>query len=568
MIQAFQTYQRSGLACLPTKPDKSPDVKGTWKGGVTSGYDTAHGIGIICGELSGGLECLDFDNHFGDAKENLSAFLTGEVKAIYEKYDLPIESTLTGGFHLLYRCRKIEGNQKLASRPKQQGNRWVPDAIIETRGEGGYFVAAPTEGYKVIRNSLNDIREITPEERDLLIETAKSFNTWHEVVKHEYEQRDRPGDVYNSKHESIDEMRGALQRAGWYEVGDQKWRRPGKDNGISATLGKAAENIFYNFSPNSYPFEQGKGYTAFQVVGLLDYNGDFAKFATDLSDRYKLNERQTNKKKPVEKAPDELERVLTESFIDLDIPVEKPPVVMKVRNNYGSYSKDSRLFTLGNFSAITGKSKSKKTFLATMMLASAVGNSIIGDKFVSEFPDNKRAVLLFDTEQSRYDAYVSANRITRLLGYTPEHFGAFDLREFSPLERCQIIEYALDKYKQYLGFVVIDGIADLAKAINEEDEATRVVGLLMRWTKVYNCHVVTIIHQNKNDNYATGHLGSSILKKSECVISVEKDQAEVSKSNVSCDLIRGAADFNDFSFSINDDGLPIVEKSYFNEREF
>jgi hypothetical protein len=61
-----------------------------------------------------------------------------------------------------------------------------------------------------------------------------------------------------------------------------------------------------------------------------------------------------------------------------------------------------------------------------------------------------------------------------------------------------------------LGFVVIDGIADLANAINDEIEASRVVSLLMRWTKIYNCHIHVIIHENKADNNATGHLGSSI----------------------------------------------------------
>ena len=145
-----------------------------------------------------------------------------------------------------------------------------------------------------------------------------------------------------------------------------------------------------------------------------------------------------------------------------------------------------------------------------------------------------------------------------MIGKHP-NFGAFDLREYSPYERCDIIDRYLIKAGDQTGFIVIDGIADLTNAINDEVEASRVVTLLMKWTKTYNVHICTVIHQNKNDNYATGHLGSSILKKAECVISVTKDESDNSRSEVNCDLIRETYDFDKFAFIINDKGLPEVE---------
>jgi len=208
-----------------------------------------------------------------------------------------------------------------------------------------------------------------------------------------------------------------------------------------------------------------------------------------------------------------------------------------------------RLFTLGNFSAITGKSKSKKTFLTTLFLSAACGFEI-ENKIRGALPPEKSGELFFDTEQSRYDSYVTAKRIERMVGQV-ENFGAFELRQFNHMERCEIIGSALEKFAGKIGFVVIDGIADLASAINDEDEATRVVSLLMKWTAVYECHICVVIHQNKMNNFATGHLGSAILKKAEAIISVEKNEGDKTNSTVKCDLIRGTQDFDDFMITVN-----------------
>jgi len=561
MKTEINKYWNAGLKTLPVKADKSPFAATGWKDGISdlAAYDGAFGVGIVCGKVSGGVECLDFDNHFGDAKQTLSEFIN-QIKPLYYQYNFPIQATVSGGFHLVYRCEVIEGNQKLASRPKwnekQQKHR--PDAIIETRGEGGYFVAAPTAGYSVTRNNLNKIPTITPKDREKLIFEAKQFNRWYEARQQEAESEGRPGDLFNQDVTSGDRAKAALRKAGWNET-SRGWTRPDKSEGVSATFGKVAENIFYCFSSNAYPFEPGRGYTPFQVVSLLDYNGDFKTFASELAESYQS--KQPEKKqyaKPATKPKEvnELENIAKKAFIDVTIPVMKPPVIMNIVNR-DMY--DQRLFTLGNFSAITGKSKSKKTFLATLFLAAAIENGMVQNKLIGTLPEGKRTVLMFDTEQSNYDAYVSAKRCIELLGGgTFDHFLPFDLREFTAMERCEIIDYLLEKHKDDAGYVLIDGIADLAKAINDEEEASRVVGLLMKWTKIYKLHITTIIHQNKNDNFATGHLGSSVMKKSECVISVERDPNIKRVSRVECDLIRGVGDFDSFNIEINDNGLPVA----------
>lgn len=573
MITAFKKYSSLGLKCLPTQKSKMP-VEGlkTWKGGITdeSLFKGAFGIGIICGTESGNLECLDYDNHFSDAKETLSEFINlPEILPLYDKYKFPIESTMSGGFHLLYKCIEISGNQKLARRPKwnEKTKRWEPDAIIETRGEGGYFVADPTPGYKFVRGAVDKIPMILPEERDIILSACKSFNTWMDKeIKAEFEDKDKPGDIYNGKVDAIIDAKRCLLTAGWVEVRPGIWRRPGKKEGISATFGQVAPGVFYNFSSSAYPFEMNSAYKPFQIVSLLKYNGDFSQFAKELAERYKDIIKSTipeKKKKPDPLKESELENILQKAFIDIDIPVNKPPICMYIDNKIKgtSYTDRQRLFTLGNFSAITGKGKSKKTFLTSLLLAAAATNKTIQDKFQGNLPINKRGVLLFDTEQSGYDAWITGKRVKDLAAMNIDNFGAFDLREFDPLMRCAIIEHGIKKYSDNLGFVVIDGIADLAKAINDEEEATRVGTLLMRWTKQFNIHIVIVIHQNKGDNYATGHLGSMIIKKAEAVISVEKDGYDKRRSLVCCDNIRGVAEFDDFAFDIVN-YLPQIDHNY------
>ena len=568
ILEAACKFVKKGCSILPTKPDKSPNVK-AWKGVNIDlkEFNTAFGIGIKCGKASDGVECLDFDNHFGDAKKNLSEYLKEPlVLEIYNKYKLSIESTISGGFHMIYRCDKVDGNQKLASRPKwdEISKRHKPDAIIETRGEGGYFVVAPTEGYNVIRNDIFQINHISVEERDILINTAKSFNEWAEPIKNEYENKNKPGDYYNSKVESIDEMKSSLLKAGWVELNGKKWRRPNKKTGISATLGQVADNVFYCFTSNGFPFEPEKGYTPFQVVCLLDYNSDFKSFAKELGNRYNLNEYQNtqvpyNSRQVKRKTDNELENILSKSFIDVNIPIEKPPIILEINHGNQVNYDFKRLLTLGNLSCITGKGKSKKTFLSSIILSCFATDSITQHKFKSTLPENKKMIFQFDTEQSEYDTYIVAKRIHAMSGGYKEQFGTFNLREFEPIDRIDVILKAINKFKENIGFITIDGIADLINDINDVVASIKVLTMLMKWTKTNNIHITNIIHQNKNDNYATGHLGSALIKKAEVVIGVEKDNVNKYKSNVTCQNIRGAQDFEDFSFYINEDGIPKID---------
>jgi len=550
--ETVKKYSEWGLSCLPT------DLKGKRPIGANSSDWTNHdfelndfndcdSIGIKCGKASGNLECIDIDNHFEDAKEILTKYLEiTEVNEIYKKYKLPIETTQRGGYHLLYRCEKIEGNRKLAARWKSEENR--PDHFFETRGEGGMFLCCPSPGYKIIRNIFENIATISIIERAILIDNAVAMNEYVEPGKNEYQNgTDRPGDIYNSTSGSISEMKGLLQSAGWKDLGNLKWRRPGKNDGISATLGKVAPNVFYVFTGNGYPFDPMKAYLPFQVLALLKFGGDFSEAAKSIApERIFTNH-------AIKMNQTEIEKILEGSKIDTRRQIEKPPTILSIRENIATSLIYKRVFTLGNFSCIIGKAKSRKTFFLSLITASLL-NKNQNDKFDSDMPEHKNEILYFDTEQGEYDSYNAIRRIEKMAG-TGLRLRGYNLRQFSPMERCQIIEYAFGKYGDKAGYCVIDGIADLANGINDEDEATRVTTFLLMLTKKYNCHISTIIHQNKNDNFATGHLGSAIMKKAEIIISVTK--REGSASEINCDMGRGV-DFEPFEMTINNEGMPEV----------
>ena len=547
MQAAFEEYREYGLACLPVKADKTPDVKGTWLGGVDRGYKNAFGIGIACGKASGNLECLDFDNHQGTAKANISTFM----KLAGAELLLTVNKTRSNGYHVLYRCDRVEGNLKLA----QTLLNGKPDTIIETRGEGGYFIAPPSPGYKTIRGDMGNIPTITVAERSRLLSIARSMNAYVSPERIPQEEGGRPGDLYNHTPEAIDDAKAALANAGWRHISGKLWRRPEKDEGISATFGYVAENIFYCFTSNGHPFEAEKAYTPFQVICLLEKNGDFKAFAKELSQKYSAV--APTQQQPAQEEKNILEQRLQEAIIDLSKPVSKPPTAIEIRKDFGTVIRYDRLFTLGNFSAITGKSKSKKTYLATLLMAAALNDEPSG-LFNGTLPAGKGNVVFFDTEQSRYDSYMTSKRVLRIMGKSTENFATFDLRPYTPLERCELIVYALERFRGTIGLAVIDGIADLVNAINDEDEATRVVSLLMKWTAEHECHIITNIHQNKGNNYATGHIGSAVMKKAEAIISVTKDDQDASVSRVECDMIRGVSDFDDFLIKLDTEGMPSV----------
>jgi hypothetical protein len=128
------------------------------------------------------------------------------------------------------------------------------------------------------------------------------------------------------------------------------------------------------------------------------------------------------------------------------------------------------------------------------------------------------------------------------------------LRECSPSERLQIIEYALGE-ETGLGLVVIDGIRDLMIDINNPSESVNLINKLMQWSSKYSLHIHCVLHLNKGDDNVRGHIGTELSNKAETVLVLNKSHLDSAISEVRPLIIRDK-EFKPFAFRINNYSTP------------
>ena len=312
-IETAESYRAAGLACLPAKRSKKRPAIGGWKTWqkrlptaveVKAWFSNPHdAICVVSGKVSGNLECMDFDNH----GELFAAWMERIDTSLLSR--LVVEQTPSGGYHVFYRVDGgngnreqgtgvVEGNLKLA-RGIRDGKE---KTLIETRGEGGLFLCAPTEGYSLQQGDFANLAVIPPDARKALLDAARSLdelpaaNCPPAPAGADTGQRGAdfaptggkdawelpPGDDFNAR----GDIHGLLTDAGWQfggvkPDGNEQWTRPGKDprNGVSATY---KDGSFYVFSSNAAPFEPNVKYSPFAVYATLRHNGDFTAAASAL----------------------------------------------------------------------------------------------------------------------------------------------------------------------------------------------------------------------------------------------------------------------------------------------
>ena len=184
--------------------------------------------------------------------------------------------------------------------------------------------------------------------------------------------------------------------------------------------------------------------------------------------------------------------------------------------------------------AVTGKAKSGKTFVTSMLIACCVIRDVLS---FHRSCDNPLRVLWYDTEQSDESTQdILKNRIQTLIKsninqtndlFNPapsmeNNIDVFNVRSVSWKDRRQLLLEAVSQYGPDL--VIVDGIRDLVNDINDGVLAQEVMEELMHLADERNCCIVCILHQNKGseDHNLRGWIGTELMNKAFEVYACEK----------------------------------------------
>lgn len=218
--------------------------------------------------------------------------------------------------------------------------------------------------------------------------------------------------------------------------------------------------------------------------------------------------------------------IYSKLFVDVAEVIERQPIALsKGTYTYKGNEYPIPLVSLGNFMCIIGASKSMKSFLKSVCISACwngnihqyfkdINNHNLQDKYIADF----------DTEQGKYHAQKVFRRSTEMVGRTPDNYLPFALRSLTPKERLQFIEWFHfeSEYRDNIGLVSIDGVADLVDNVNDLEASNKVVNSLMKMTADTNSAMITVLHKNFGTSKPTGHLGSAVLKKAETVIGIDR----------------------------------------------
>ena len=219
----------------------------------------------------------------------------------------------------------------------------------------------------------------------------------------------------------------------------------------------------------------------------------------------------------------------------------------------------SCLCSVGNISAVCGEAKSRKTFLTSGLVASAMAIDYHKlNNFKNVDKNHNLDVLWVDTEQGEMHVRKVVDRISEMTGaklgglISEPRLTTLALRELAPHERKQRMYDAM--MLMHYDLVVIDGIADLQRNTNDLEESDALVTELMALSTLANTHILCVLHTNPGSDKARGHLGSSLQRKAETVLFVHR----VGDMSVVEPQFCRNEPFERFAFSINEEGIPEI----------
>lgn len=530
---------------------------------------TAGAWGALMGRNSGNIECLDFDAKtvpIAEKDEIWQEFVEfAKVLGVWEKF--VVEQTPSNGYHIFYRCEEAE-----EIKSKKLSAYWDGDVIFETKGTLGYAKIYPSPGYKQIQGTLHKVSEITAEERDILLEKAKSFTKVQirETPERTFEKRDidpnSPAHRFNEEYDPIP----LLKEIGWTIVtsyGEElELKRPGKtDQQRSATWNHNGNKRLCVWSTSSEHFEgDGKTYSAFDIVKILKCEGDnfkTFKFIEELG--YKSD------KKPIEQVvetyeesvrqPDYFRDLIRDSKITWDEFTNKPPKEETYLLKMHLMPKDSNIVDTDYYFL-------RRRFITCIASPASAGKTTIVKSILAQFyvdaPDNPylsivktpqcKKVLIYDSENPRQELYEHYESILKLLGKVTEEeqqeiFRNQDVVHISHKDQMIKKEFkrwresekakgnAVDVIDWIIGIalseecdlIILDNIDLIVQDESENANAQiahQYIDKLTDYLAENNIGLLATVHTNPGNMKPRGHLGTAVWQKSDITLVLSKHQ--------------------------------------------
>jgi len=278
----LKKLSETGYSVIPCGENKAP--LGAWKKhqeiarttdeiellnspkfGLVTGYNNLEVIDIDCKTLSTLKEQKDFwDEYLG--------FLTDNIDDFEKKF--VIKKTLNKGYHILYRCKTLKGNTKIA---KLKGSQ---EALIESRGIGGMVIAYDDTLSKI---NYHEIKEISEEDREILWSCSRTYNYVDDIAiepikkKTEYQENEIAcWEDFNNKTDIFDVIGNDFQIVANHT---KKYviKRHGSASPHSGYVYKEENKMFLFSTGTIYPHE--KQITPFIAYAWKNHNGNFSDTA-------------------------------------------------------------------------------------------------------------------------------------------------------------------------------------------------------------------------------------------------------------------------------------------------
>ena len=242
-----------------------------------------NGIGIVTGFEF--LECIDVDTKVFSTQIEKDEFWNEYYQTLKDlivdfEDKFAVYVTKSGGFHILYKSKRVQGNTKIAS---LKGHK---EAVLESRGNGGYIFVYPQKKYA--KKTYFDVDFVTDADRETLWNISRSYN----FIEEKAEEPKKDAKIYASDEvtpwqdfNDKTDIWSVIQDDFFIPTGGQKnkhylIKRHGSEAAHSGYVFRDSGCMFLFSTGTIYPSE--KLISPFTAYAYKYHRGDFKEATKDL----------------------------------------------------------------------------------------------------------------------------------------------------------------------------------------------------------------------------------------------------------------------------------------------